>query len=717
MRHKRHNRDIEAARNAGAVAVAVALAVLAGLSLESAMAATPAADPGKNVPVLKAIDPSMAKMDSLPKPKVEPSPIGDPDSLNPQSGIKGAPISGNKPRSSLPQQAAAPPAGLSAPRGYPAAGYTQMPAQPSYAPPGYPGNPYAQAPGAYPSAPAGYAMAPGGYPAAQGAYPQPTYPAPGYPGNYAPQMAPGYGYAPYAQVQPPGQFYGQPGLAPLPYANYNMQPPAYGFGGQPAYGNPPGFVSGPQQQRETGQQFPQGRARFGGAVASPQWGQQMPQQQMPPQQMPQQQMQNPYQGYPQQPGMPPPGLANNLNPAVPQQFQNTNFPSDNLIPDFGKPLPLDASSRGPAGGWSTDPPAYGGGSGGSQAADPDPDEARVSRLEKIAFGSTYPEHEVVDRVDHLEKEIFGEKSAGDVHARIMRLEAKLGGRGGFGSPIRNQGSNTGMYGSQAGGQIKPLADEGNPSPVSPLAAGASTAEADAPNPSEGSPTQAAGEAAPEVATVGGVTAKDDSRPADPDAPKIPFDRNAGDYLDQVSRFVNNSMARWTRFPVRVRLPDDAPPRWREMLVPGIDKWARYFPVKTASGNESGDIEVSFVNHLVPRVLGVTRMTVSAGHMRVFIYLLRPTYYQAPLPEKTLASAFLHELGHGLGIFGHSNKQSDLMYAFTLLPGGSGKLTQDKLGSITLRDVNTLKLIYDADPLPEDFNLSSPQEWSLVEGAS
>jgi len=61
-----------------------------------------------------------------------------------------------------------------------------------------------------------------------------------------------------------------------------------------------------------------------------------------------------------------------------------------------------------------------------------PEEEKVTKLEQIAFGSTYPEHEVDDRVDHLEKEVFGSKTDAPMSDRLAKLEAKLGGGGAFG---------------------------------------------------------------------------------------------------------------------------------------------------------------------------------------------------------------------------------------------------------------------------------------------
>ncbi len=81
------------------------------------------------------------------------------------------------------------------------------------------------------------------------------------------------------------------------------------------------------------------------------------------------------------------------------------FPSDAQIPEFGKPLPESTNrSAGSASGdaWTTNRST-----GAAPPQGTSPEESRITRLEQQAFGSTYPEHEVDDRLDHLEKEIFG----------------------------------------------------------------------------------------------------------------------------------------------------------------------------------------------------------------------------------------------------------------------------------------------------------------------
>ena len=96
------------------------------------------------------------------------------------------------------------------------------------------------------------------------------------------------------------------------------------------------------------------------------------------------------------------------------------FPAPNMIPDFNQQLP---QSQGGSSGFAAQP--------GGIAQSGSPDENRISRLEQTAFGSTYPEHELDERLDHLEKEVLGNPTSGSPEQRMAHLEAKLGGGGVF----------------------------------------------------------------------------------------------------------------------------------------------------------------------------------------------------------------------------------------------------------------------------------------------
>lgn len=335
-----------------------------------------------------------------------------------------------------------------------------------------------------------------------------------------------------------------------------------------------------------------------------------------------------------------------------------------------------------------------------------PEEQKVMHLEYLAFGSTYPEHELSDRIDHLEKEIIGKLSQAATGERLAMIEAAMEGKGAFG------------------------ADQAKPTATNKSSTSASLGERGTERGTESSTKSAIGSNSDFEMVV----------------KAIPANAKAGDYFDSVVKFPADTVARWESFPVSVHLPDQSPESWEQGLKSSMQKWGQYIPLRQVSPGESADIEVVWVNHLPPRTLGMTRLQVAHGKMQVTISLLRPTYYLPEVPERALQGAFLHGLGHGLGIFGHSKVKGDIMYATEVpmkkeaqaptklkvpgrlpiggLPVGGLSLnrlpsipipsltTQEtiKYGSITARDINTLKKIYETPTYPHGFETPQPLEW-------
>jgi predicted Zn-dependent protease len=186
-------------------------------------------------------------------------------------------------------------------------------------------------------------------------------------------------------------------------------------------------------------------------------------------------------------------------------------------------------------------------------------------------------------------------------------------------------------------------------------------------------------------------------------------------------------AHWRQFPVRVRLPLGSPESWQRNLEAVIARWDQYVPVKIALPSEPSNVDVLWVNQLPPKALGVCRLNIVNGQMQVWVYLLRPSFYAADVPERTLAGVFTREMGHALGLFGKSDKNTDLMYAAengssnlsvssangssTSAAAGAKKKAPVKFAGIGVRDINTLKRVYEAAPSPPGLSLSQPLEWA------
>lgn len=69
------------------------------------------------------------------------------------------------------------------------------------------------------------------------------------------------------------------------------------------------------------------------------------------------------------------------------------------------------------------------------------------------------------------------------------------------------------------------------------------------------------------------------------------------------------------------------------------------------------------------------------------------YYEVKfIPQENMYSTAIHELGHALGIRGHSSKNTDIMYAAV-----------NKAEGLSKRDINTFKLLYELEPHISNFD--------------
>jgi predicted Zn-dependent protease len=168
--------------------------------------------------------------------------------------------------------------------------------------------------------------------------------------------------------------------------------------------------------------------------------------------------------------------------------------------------------------------------------------------------------------------------------------------------------------------------------------------------------------------------------------------NSGDYFSQVTTTKVGYLV-WSRFPVQVYVE---PPKaasneqaqaWIKGVVQAVQEWNTYLPLLVVEQPENADITIV---QKVPPLQGNPPRARSAQtsyelYSKNNVLSHRFTILLSPSQTgEYVQAATRHELGHALGIWGHSPLQTDALYF--------SQVRQPP--SISPRDVNTLKRIYE-----------------------
>jgi predicted Zn-dependent protease len=172
--------------------------------------------------------------------------------------------------------------------------------------------------------------------------------------------------------------------------------------------------------------------------------------------------------------------------------------------------------------------------------------------------------------------------------------------------------------------------------------------------------------------------------------------NSGDYFDQIKSTKVGYLI-WSRFPVKVKIetPTDINEKqsqiWVNSVSQAVQEWSIYLPLQIVEKSAIADITISRKAPPLQREpngkILRSRSALTTFDLYTEKNILSHRFTILLSPSQTgeyVLSAARHELGHALGIWGHSLLNTDTMYFSQVR----------KPPFISIRDVNTLKRVYE-----------------------
>lgn len=178
------------------------------------------------------------------------------------------------------------------------------------------------------------------------------------------------------------------------------------------------------------------------------------------------------------------------------------------------------------------------------------------------------------------------------------------------------------------------------------------------------------------------------------------------YIDQV--LSGKNIIRWNKetFPLQVYIEENnnVPKHFKTAVTSAFNKWANsidFLSFKLTQNPDNAQIILNFENtpknncdqvgchyttgYTIPII---THKTLKQMHITLYDKDLRGEY----VPENKLYKTAIHEIGHALGIMGHSYDKEDIMYSEEKKEDVYTKYKSD-VHSLSEADKNTIKLLY------------------------
>ena len=186
--------------------------------------------------------------------------------------------------------------------------------------------------------------------------------------------------------------------------------------------------------------------------------------------------------------------------------------------------------------------------------------------------------------------------------------------------------------------------------------------------------------------------------------RIRLDNKIGpNYIDNV--LYENQLVRWNKSkPVKYYVSNNinAPEEYTDLVKKAFEKWqaagSGVLTFREVHSNNEADIVVNFVNEIStkqgyePLRVGLATPTIKGTELTKVDVKIKPVdmignYYS----KNILSNVITHNIGHAIGLWGHSFEEGDIMFLDSDYVSPKKKMPNEE--QISARDINTLNLVY------------------------
>ncbi|MDD3014269.1 MAG: hypothetical protein PHC34_11255 [Candidatus Gastranaerophilales bacterium] len=178
-------------------------------------------------------------------------------------------------------------------------------------------------------------------------------------------------------------------------------------------------------------------------------------------------------------------------------------------------------------------------------------------------------------------------------------------------------------------------------------------------------------------------------------PVLKYDKTKGDYYQNIARNSDGKILRWNQFPVRIFIRTEDK-NGVQTLEKAVKIWKKYVPLKIVHTEYDADIII--IDDKVRNNITEPALFYLNDEITCKIIIHKGSFADSENFERFLT----HEIGHALGIWGHSENSDDIMYEFSELKNDISYKNKFVPHDVSLylaplqpsnQDINTLTRIY------------------------